>query len=121
MIFMNRFIIALIMGLSACNSFSSDNFSDNEIREKSIECQKLVSYALKKHEQFAKGKSIEDLISEENNSTDSNKKKFYKITVIEILDTFPAWDDPVEKKRVNTDIKEHFYSICDPGKIKNIF
>ena len=89
--------------------------------EESNECQEMVQYALSKHVEYSNGKTISELLGQEENSQDNEKQKFYKSLVIEILDTFAVWDDPVEKKRVNYEIRDHFLSICDPEKIKGVF
>lgn len=85
------------------------------------ECEKMVQYALIKHGEYGNGRSIESLLEEEEKSGDSEKQKFYKMLVIEILDTFAVWDDPVEKNRIHKEINDHFMAICDPNKIKNVF
>ena len=89
--------------------------------KESSECQAMVQYALSKHVEYSNGKTISELLGQEENSQDNEKQKFYKSLVIEILDTFAVWDDPVEKKRVNYEIRDHFLSICDPEKIKGVF
>ena len=60
-------------------------------------------------------------MDQEESSQDNEKQKFYKSLVVEILDTFAVWDDPVERKRVDEEISDHFFSICDPEKIKGVF
>ena len=89
--------------------------------EKSNECSKMVLYALSKHDEYSNGKKIPELLSEVEHSKDNEKQKFYKSLVVEILDTFAVWNDPVEKERVNNEISDHFNSICDAEKIKGIF
>lgn len=92
----------------------------NSLRENS-DCKKMVNFAVSKHDEYAHGKSIQELIDQENMSQDQVHQKEYKILVIEILDTFAVWDDPAEKNRVDEEIRDHFFSICDPGKVKGIF
>ena len=89
--------------------------------KESNECQAMVQYALSKHVEYSNGKTISELLGQEENSQDNEKQKFYKSLVIEILDTFAVWDDPVERKRVDEEISDHFFSICDPEKIKGVF
>lgn len=89
--------------------------------KESNECQAMVQYALSKHVEYSKGKTISELLDQEESSQDNEKQKFYKSLVVEILDTFAVWDDHVERKRVDEEISDHFFSICDPEKIKGVF
>lgn len=109
---MMTFVILISYGVSYAKE-AQESHSPN--------CIAMVNYALSKHDEFSAGKSISELMDEENKSNDSEHKKFYKTLVIEILDTFAVWDDPKEKRRVNSEIEDHFYSICDPALVKDAF
>lgn len=105
--------LLLLVGCFSINAYAVDVRSE--------ECSKMVKYAQIKHAEFSKGKAIESMIEEEKRSSDTEKSKYYKLIVLDVLDTFPIWEEPKEKARVNKDIEEYFYSICDAERIKGAF
>ena len=110
---LNRYLCCLILLAQIDVAYAKPNDVNNE-------CDKMVKYALVKHDEYSHGKTIDQLMDEEQRSFDEEEEKFYKLLVVEILDTFAVWDDPIEKARVDLEIKEHFYSICDPKRIKGL-
>ncbi|EOY4147454.1 MULTISPECIES: hypothetical protein [Acinetobacter] len=113
-------IFAFILAIAFCTESYCATGEVNSLRENS-DCKKMANFAVSKHDEYAHGKSIQEMIDQENNSQDQVHQKQYKTLVIEILDTFAVWDDPAEKKRVDEEIRDHFFSICDPGRVKGIF
>ncbi|MFC6631493.1 hypothetical protein ACFQAR_17990 [Acinetobacter beijerinckii] len=111
---------AFILAIAFCTESYCSDGEVNSLRENS-DCKKMVNFAVSKHDEYAHGKSIHELIDQENMSQDQVHQKEYKTLVIEILDTFAVWDDPAEKKRVNDEIGEHFFRFVILKELKVFF
>ena len=106
-------IIFFVMSIQAnANSKSQDSVGS---------CSEMINYALKKHEEYANGRSIEDLIKMEKYNSKNERQDYYRELVLEILDTFAIWENKEDKERVKLEIVNHFNSICDPKTIKDVF
>ena len=111
------FFIAVALSSSSSAAFLNTPY----VYKEKTECKKMVQYALLKHQEYAEGKTIEALKNEEALTKDTKEQKEFKTEIISVLDTFAVWDEGAEKHRVHDEIKEYFYSICDPGKAKIVF
>ncbi|MDV7585666.1 hypothetical protein R4575_17995, partial [Acinetobacter baumannii] len=111
------FFIALALSSSSNAAFLNTPY----VYKEKTECKEMVQYALLKHQEYAKGKSIEALTNEEALTKDTKEQKDFKTEIISVLDTFAVWEEEAEKQRVQEEIKEYFYSICDPTRAKIIF
>ncbi|UNW11167.1 hypothetical protein MOW14_14785 (plasmid) [Acinetobacter indicus] len=84
-------------------------------------CSRVVNYAILKHKEYRGGKTIPALMKEVDSSNLGQSEKEYRKIIIEILDTFPVWDEAENKQRIDAEIRDHFESICDPKRVNDFF
>lgn len=95
--------------------------ANSKIQDSVGSCSEMVNYALKKHDEYASGRSIGDLIEIEKYNSKNERQQYYRKLVLEVLDTFAIWENKEDKERVKLEIVSYFNSICDPKIIKDVF